>query len=107
MHSSNPVNPSYNPRNACLGLFDPQTDGLFLAFSTLEDARRCFGGSVFGNARNLVFAVAVPSVIVPVWNVVLYPQARGFWDHVSLESVEPFEFDPRLFPEGAPVESAR
>lgn len=51
-------------------------------------------------------AVAIPSVIVPAWNVVLYPQVPGFWDHVSLESVEPFEFDPRLFPENTPIESA-
>jgi hypothetical protein len=52
------------------------------------------------------FAVAVPSVIVPVWNVVLYPQGIGFWDHVALESVDAYEFDPRLFPEGAVVESS-
>jgi hypothetical protein len=44
-------------------------------------------------------------VIVPVWNVVLYPQAVGFWDHVTLEAVEPFEFDPRLFPDNTPVET--
>jgi hypothetical protein len=35
------------------------------------------------------------------WNVVLYPGAPAFWNHVHLESVEPFEFDPRLFPEEA------
>jgi len=52
------------------------------------------------------FAVAVPSVIVPAWNVVLYPKGIGFWDHVSLESLEPFEFDPRLFPENTPVENS-
>jgi hypothetical protein len=52
------------------------------------------------------FAVAVPSVIVPVWNVVLFPQGRGFWDHVSLESVEPFEFDPRLFPDDIAKEAS-
>jgi RES domain-containing protein len=50
------------------------------------------------------FAVAVPSVIVPAWNVVLFPEGRRFWDHVSLESVDAFEFDPRLFPEGTPAE---
>ena len=53
------------------------------------------------------FAVAVPSVIVPVWNVVLFPQGKGFWEHVSLESVEPFQFDSRLFPENTPVEIAQ
>jgi RES domain-containing protein len=49
-------------------------------------------------------AMAVPSVIVPVWNVVLYPDAPGFWDRVSLASVEPVEFDPRLFPPDAVTE---
>ena len=50
------------------------------------------------------FAIAIPSVIVPVWNIVLFPEGRGFWDHVSLESVDSFEFDPRLFPENVPSE---
>ena len=64
---------------------------------TLAIARKALTGFMW-------FAMAVPSVIVPVWNVVLYPEAPGFWDHVSLERVDPFEFDPRLFPEGTPVE---
>jgi len=51
-------------------------------------------------------AIAVPSVIVPVWNVVLFPDAPGFWDRVSLASVEPVEFDPRLFPADAVAERA-
>jgi RES domain-containing protein len=46
-------------------------------------------------------AVAVPSVIVPAWNVVLYPEHPLFWHHVSLVSVEEFQFDPRLFPDTA------
>ena len=46
-----------------------------------------------------VLAVAVPSVLDPHWNVVLYPTAPGFHRHVSLLDVEPFQFDPRLFPE--------
>jgi len=49
-------------------------------------------------------ALAIPSVIVPAWNVVLYPRASGFWDHVSLGSVEPFDYDPRLFPDQTPVQ---
>jgi len=49
-------------------------------------------------------AIARPSVIVPVWNVVLFPAGGGFWDHVALETVEPFEFDPRLFPDNTPIE---
>lgn len=51
-----------------------------------------------------ILVFSVPSVIVPVWNVVLYPRARGFWEHVSLVSVEPFDYDPRLFPEEAAVQ---
>jgi hypothetical protein len=45
-------------------------------------------------------------VIVPAWNVILFPHGNAFWKHVSLDSVEPFHFDPRLFPEGTPVEVA-
>jgi hypothetical protein len=32
------------------------------------------------------FAVAVLSVIVPVWNAVLFPQGIAFWEHVSLDT---------------------
>jgi hypothetical protein len=39
-----------------------------------------------------------------VWNVVLYPAGKGFWDHVRLENIELFEFDSRLFPENTPLE---
>ena len=46
-----------------------------------------------------VLAIAVPSVIVPEWNVVLFPAVRAYSDLVSLDAIEPFEFDPRLFPE--------
>jgi len=42
-------------------------------------------------------ALAVPSVIVPAWNMVLFPDAPQFWQHVYLGEVEPFDFDPRLF----------
>lgn len=74
-------------------------------YQDLGTARRDFqnGPHLFAAGVN-PFAIAVPSVIVPAWNVVLYPQGAGFWDHVSLESVDPFEFDPRLFPEDASVE---
>lgn len=49
--------------------------------------------------------VAVPSVIVPDWNVILFPDHHRFFQHVSLVSVEPFEFDPRIFPEGIPADT--
>jgi RES domain-containing protein len=78
-------------------LQDRDTTGRFLLYRTLAAARRGGGPKAF--------AMAVPSVIVPVWNVVLYPQEHAFWQHVALESVEKFEFDPRLFPENTPIET--
>ena len=75
--------------------FDRTTKGRFLAIPSLEIAEEMNLGMSTG------FAVAIPSVIVPVWNVVLFPQQPGFWEHVSIQSVEPFEFDPRLFRESA------
>jgi RES domain-containing protein len=89
-------------------LLDPNTGGSLWFYRTLTEAIEDFNRSRsywFAGGVN-PFAVAVPSIIVPVWNVVLYPAGRGFWDHVSLESVEPFEFDPRLFPDDAAVEAA-
>jgi hypothetical protein len=49
-------------------------------------------------------ALGLPSVIVPEWNVVLFPEHPDFWKRVKLISIEPFEYDPRLFPEGVPTE---
>ena len=72
--------------------------GTFSWYPTLDDAR--------ARKRNITFelAIAVPSVVAPVWNVVLYPRAAGFWEHVSLASIEPFGYDPRLFPDETPPE---
>lgn len=88
------------------GITDSQTGGCLWFYPDLGTAKERFvrGPHLFAAGMD-VFAVALPSVIVPVWNVVLYPQGRGFWDHVSLESVDRFEFDPRLFPETAVAES--
>ena len=74
-------------------------------FRTPSEARQAFDDILFWRFSRPFFAIAVPSVIVPVWNVVLFPREAGFWDHVSVESVEPFQFDPRLFPENAAVEA--
>jgi RES domain-containing protein len=86
-------------------LFDAKTSGCLWIYRSLAEARDDFRKSQhwFPGSVN-PFAVAVPCVIVPVWNVVLFPQRKGFWEHVSLESVEPFQFDPRLFPENTPEE---
>jgi RES domain-containing protein len=87
-------------------MIDSHTGGCFWFYRTLAHAQMAFTGTPLTSGLGVnPFAVAVPSVIVPVWNVVLYPQAPGFWDHVALEAVERFEFDPRLFPDGTPVET--
>ena len=86
-------------------LIDPETNGCIWIYRSLADARRSFkdGTHMFAAGIN-PFAVAVPSVILPAWNVVLFPDGVGFWKHVSVESVDAFEFDPRLFPEDAGIE---
>jgi RES domain-containing protein len=93
-------------------LIDSRTSACFWFYRSLAEANKAFEGPAhfFAGGVNLFagvvnpFAVAVPSVIVPAWNVVLYPGGIGFWDHVSLESVEAYQFDPRLFPEDTPEE---
>ncbi|MGD0799874.1 MAG: RES domain-containing protein [Terracidiphilus sp.] len=83
-------------------LIDPKTSACLWFYRSLAEAREAFDSPrIFAVGIN-PFAVAVPSVIVPVWNIVLYPKGFGFWDHVSLESLEGFQFDPRLFPEDTP-----
>lgn len=91
-------------RNA---LTDPRTNGCIWLYRDVASAKAAFSRldyPLFALGLS-PFAVAIPSVIIPVWNVVLYPQGVGFWDHVALESVDAFEFDPRLFPEDAMMES--
>lgn len=86
-------------------VIDPQTGGCFYFYRNLAKARDSFKDSPPYFAAGMgAFAVAVPSVIIPVWNVVLFQQGGGFWEHISLESAEAFRFDPRLFPEEAAVE---
>jgi RES domain-containing protein len=83
-------------------LFDDRTAAAFYLCQTLRMANELFEDRFFSQRK--VFAAAIPSVIAPAWNVVLYPLVNGFTDHVTLESVRPFEFDPRLFPEDTPIE---
>lgn len=87
-------------------LIDPKTNGCLWFYRSLAEAKEAFQSAphIFAVGIN-PFAIAIPSVIVPVWNVVLYPKGVGFWEHVSLESLEAFQFDPRLFPEDAPIEA--
>lgn len=83
-------------------LFDDRTGAAFYLCQTLRIANDLFEERFFSQRK--VFAAAVPSVVSPAWNVVLYPLANCFADHVTLESVSPFEFDPRLFPNNTPIE---
>jgi hypothetical protein len=88
----------------------------FKSYPSLQQANAAFpkrqppGWTAAGRLAKLVgfdefpLAMAVASVIVPEWNVVLYPNHYRFWDRVKLVSVAPFAFDPRLFPEGVPAE---
>jgi RES domain-containing protein len=85
------------------GMSAPQ-NGPLVVHASLKEAR--FWSARFQPQTSPPIAMAVPSVIVPVWNVVLYLDAPGFWDRVSLASVEPVEFDPRLFPLDAREERA-
>ena len=97
-------------------LLDPETDAFWEISRSLSGVYRRKppgrvgpAGSVVAGRRFIAglwtrFALAVPSVIVPAWNVVLFPKGTGFWKHVSVESIETFAFDPRLFPEGAATE---
>jgi len=75
-------------------------------FPSLRAANNNWLGTTDPESQWAPFAIAVPSVVVPVWNVVLYPMASKFWDRVTLFSVEPTEFDVRLFPSDAVVEKA-
>jgi len=79
-------------------LTDHTTGAEFIALHSIDHATKAISSFV------TPFAIAIPSVIVPVWNVVLFPKRRGFWEHVSIQSVESFEFDPRLFPDNALLE---
>ncbi len=86
------------------GLHDKSTGGRITVLKTIFSAYQYFGTDLVSTERP--FAVALPSVVAPSLNVVLYPANRGFWEHVTLESVEPFSFDPRLFPKDAVLDDA-
>jgi RES domain-containing protein len=76
------------------------TNALFYTYSTLKAANAMYKRGRFSDA----LAVALPSVVSPAWNVVFYPQTRGFWDLVTLEDVRAFDYDSRLFPPSTPIE---
>jgi RES domain-containing protein len=75
--------------------------------------KKSFGAPIQGvesgpyDQLNAPFAVALPSVVSPSWNVVLFPMAAGFADHVRLDATQRYEYDERLFPTGTPRQSRR
>ena len=83
-------------------LVEKQSKATIQLYRSLLEARDVEAGvisTLSGGVRP--FAVAVPSVVDAQWNIVLYPEAKGFYRHVTLLAIEPFQFDPRLFPEDA------
>jgi len=68
-------------------IIDPKTGGCFWFYRSLAEAKDAFrNGPLMFTAGIRPFAVAVLSVIVPVWNAVLFPQGIAFWEHVSLDT---------------------
>ena len=57
-------------------------------------------GQFLAERRDDPIALVTPSVIVPEYNVVLYPRPENFEpEFVAIESIDPFDFDPRMFDE--------
>jgi RES domain-containing protein len=85
------------------GLVDKQSKAAIRIYGSLLEARDPAAGILPTlSLGSRPFAVAVPSVVDAQWNIVLYPRTKRFDRHVTPLNVEPFEFDPRLFPEGTP-----
>jgi RES domain-containing protein len=67
---------------------------------TLGSARKWFDttGQALREYAEDPFALIAPSVIVPEYNVVLYPRLMNFEpEFVRIEAVEEFNFDSRFF----------
>ena len=70
----------------------------FILHQSISDA--VFDDTHFGGTWNIlpgIVVLMVPSAITPVYNAVLFPDARHFQEIVAVEKVEPFEFHPSLF----------
>jgi hypothetical protein len=70
----------------------------------LQQAQRWFetiGKALSEDAEDPI-GLVVPSVIIPEYNVVLYPRDRRFEpEFVKIDLIEPFDFDRRFFNEVA------
>ncbi len=82
-------------------LQDQKTGAIVLRRPSLSQAD---GLPMAGDASSVI-AMAVPSVILPVWNFILYPDCELLSGHLSLQEVLPFHFDPRLFAKDASFEA--
>jgi RES domain-containing protein len=78
-------------------LINDRSEAIIHVFESLQSAQAnvwnalAIGPSILG--------IAVPSVLDPQWNVVLYPGSPFFAAHVELKKVAPFRYDRRMFPE--------
>lgn len=73
---------------------------------TVQEANQWFNqfGTALSESPEDPIALVAPSVIVPEYNVVLYPRPTLFEpDFATIRSIEPFTFDQRLFDEFAPA----
>jgi RES domain-containing protein len=73
---------------------------------TLEGARRWFQtvGQVLQEDTEDPIGLIAPSVIVPEYNMVLYPRPVNFEPElVRIEAIEEFEFDTRLVGHALPL----
>jgi RES domain-containing protein len=80
-------------------LVNDRSDAVIHVFESLQVAETGVWPVLHGITVPL--GVAVPSVLDPQWNVILYPRSSFFSTHVELERVAPFRYDRRMFPEKA------
>ncbi len=75
-------------------LTDRLTGGQVLACRSLVEAEKRFALAPDRLSRSHPFAIALPSVPASVWNVVIYPDEPGFFDHVSIKKHRSFHLRP-------------
>jgi RES domain-containing protein len=79
---------------------DDRLDCILLTHRSLEHAvaagQKPYEYLIQRGIRNLLGLIA-PSIFVPAYNLVLYPDNPAFASLVKIESVQPFSFHPYLF----------
>ena len=66
---------------------------------------RSLGVRVPGGRRSFMRYVYRPAFYTLCCALAIFLAKKTVLEHVSVEKVEPFEFDPRLFPDNTPGES--